>query len=478
MPLFRQRKSDIESGGACSHDRLHSQRYDGPVSFIEGITSAARRICKLLIPDTLIRAGWSSMGKHLDQTLAILTGTVGDYLAGTGNGLATPMTLVHAGVPLTLTRAAVAAAYPDATSRAVLLVHGLMATERCFAFAECAPAAEPVDYAALLHRSHGWTPLRLRFNTGAPMVKNGRDLAVLLSEVVRLWPVPLVELALVGHSMGGLAVRAACRLAVAEKLPWLSRVQRIVYLGTPHQGAPLERVGRQATRLLRRVPDPVAQLVGQVADLRSQGIQELGDPTLTLFDPTIRHLLVAGTLAQPTLLQTWLGDGMVSVRSAQAGLHSVALPGHITLRCLPGVSHIGLAHSLEVADLLIEWLGLDAAGSPPEPLPAQPPPPEPPVATAAPAIGTQHLHGLFELTQAAVLHGNRAVQRVRLRRGDQVFAVLQTVPGLGASARVAQVVHDAVVIATHGTVEGVAQAAAELHERGFPQATIGRIVPP
>jgi hypothetical protein len=43
---------------------------------------------------------------------------------------------------------------------------------------------------------------------------------------------------------------------------------------------------------------------------------------------------------------------------------------------------------------------------------------------------------------------------------------------------VAQVVHDAVVIATHGTVEGVAQAAAELHERGFPQATIGRIVPP
>ena len=403
------------------------------------------------------------MGKYLEQTLGVLTGTVGDYLARTGNSLATPMTLVHAGEPLPLTRSALAAAYPQATSHAVLLVHGLMATEHCFAFSGSPPDAQPEDYATLLQRAHGWTPLYLRYNTGASMAESARDLAHLLDQLVAVWPVPLRELAVVCHSMGGLVVRGACALAASDNLLWLQTVQRVAYLGTPHLGAPLERAGRWATQLLRRVPDPVAQLVGQVADLRSLGIQELGDHAAAQLVPGVKHLLVAGTLAEPTQLQAWLGDGMVSVDSAQAGLSAADLPAHVALRRLVGVSHAGLAYSPQAGQLLVEWLIPDVlvTASPDATGPDDPAP--------APAQDRQRMHGLFELTQAAVLHGNRAVERVRLRRGDQVFAILQTVPGIRGPVRVAQAVHDAVVVSGHSAVEVVTQAAGEVHQASFPK---------
>ena len=401
------------------------------------------------------------MGNALNQTIAVLPGTVGDYLARTGNSLATPMTLTHRGEVLPLTAEALAAAYPNATSHAVLLVHGLMATEHCFAFGGQPPEAPLRDYATILRDAHGWTPLRLRFNTGATQAQSGQDLDQLLTRLVQLWPVPLRELALVCHSMGGLVVRVACAQSAAQI--WLPFVKRIAYLGTPHHGAPLERLGRQATQLLGQLPDPVAQLVGQVADLRSKGIQELGDIAADSLHGQVRHLLVAGSLTEQSQLQALLGDGMVSVDSALAGLDASRLPPHVELRRLPGVSHAALAYSPQVAELLVQWL----APAPDDPVvvptsvaeDVEPPPP----------ADTQHLHGLFELTQEAVLHGNRAVERVRLKRGDQVFAILQTVPGLGGPVRLAHAVHDAVVVGTHGAVEVAAQAAGEVHQFSFPK---------
>ncbi len=57
------------------------------------------------------------------------------------------------------------------------------------------------------------TPVYLRYNTGLPVGRNGADLAWLLDDLVAAWPVPVRSIALVGHSMGGLVVRAAFHAA-------------------------------------------------------------------------------------------------------------------------------------------------------------------------------------------------------------------------------------------------------------------------
>ena len=73
---------------------------------------------------------------------------------------------------------------------------------------------------------------------------------VLLDTLVRAWPVPLESIDLVTHSMGGLVARSALHQAVQNGQDWPCRVGKLVFLGTPHQGAPLERSGQRLNILL------------------------------------------------------------------------------------------------------------------------------------------------------------------------------------------------------------------------------------
>src|SRR5712671_2299493 len=100
------------------------------------------------------------MGKGLETTLAVLNGLVGNYLSRTGNGLATEMSLYRADLPLPAERAALAAAYPNASPRIVVLVHGLMTTESHWRMSDGS------DYGSLLERDLGWTAAYVRYNTG------------------------------------------------------------------------------------------------------------------------------------------------------------------------------------------------------------------------------------------------------------------------------------------------------------------------
>lgn len=398
------------------------------------------------------------MSKSLEQTLGVLTGAVGDYLARTGNSLATAMTLVHAGKPLALTRDALARAYPHASGRVVLLVHGLMATEHGFQYGQDAGQTAPLDYATLLQESRGWTPLRVRYNTGLPTAQSARDLAQLLDTLTQLWPVPLTGLTLIGHSMGGLLVREACALASMEQQPWVNRVTHVAYLGTPHLGAPLERAGRWATQALAAVPDPVAKLVGQLGNLRSAGIQQLGDPTTQPWLAHAEHLLVASSLAGGTALgrvvSGVVGDGMVSVKSATADDPARPLPANVQTRVIYGLHHAQLAFAPAVGDLLLAWL---PAGEPAARVAEVP--------LAADAAGPDRLAGLVQLGLDAVAHGHRAVARVRLGRANQVLAVVKALaPAAAVPAAAIHAVHAGVVAAQHTALDatlhvGVAVAA-------------------
>jgi pimeloyl-ACP methyl ester carboxylesterase len=288
------------------------------------------------------------MSKRLEQAIAVLNGAMGDYLARRGNGLATDLTLVRAGAPLAAEAEVIARAYPAATPRVVLLVHGLMCTESIFEL----PGGG--DYGSLLERDLGFTPLYVRYNSGRAIAESGADLGALLERVVAAFPVEIEEIVLVGFSMGGLVVRSACHAGAGRR--WLELVTRAVYLGTPHRGAPLERGGRALAKLLAAIPDPYTRLAADLADLRSEGIKDLGDPRHPVpLLPSIRHYLVAGTVSANPWLTMLFGDSLVPVGSATDGLDlrgaDRLLPAN-HVRILPGAKHVSLAHDPYVYDAI------------------------------------------------------------------------------------------------------------------------------
>ena len=306
------------------------------------------------------------MGSGLETALAVLNGLVGDHLARSRNGLETPMAFVQHGEPLTLDTESLARAFPAASSRVVVLVHGLMNTEAIWAFPDGS------DYGTLLARDAGFTPVYLRYNTGLPIVDNGATLARLLDELVEAYPVPIDDLLLVGHSMGGLVLRSACHEAVAHERAFLRRVHRAIYVGTPHLGAPTERLGRVVSSVLLAINDPYTRLIGDIANLRSAGLQDLGDADLRHEDrerrtvglrladwrhpvpllPQVKHHLIAGALTDAPWLRTFFGDSIVPVPSALAS--SMAPGTHVT-RIFAGLTHIALAHDPEVYAQILAW---------------------------------------------------------------------------------------------------------------------------
>jgi triacylglycerol lipase len=308
------------------------------------------------------------MGDKLDQALAVLNGLVGDYLEREGNGLSTSMACFRDGQALALDGPSLARSLPAPTPRVALFVHGVMSTETIWRFPDGS------DYGQRLQADLGITPLYLRFNSGLPIADNGAALAALLEQLVAAYPAPLEELILVGYSMGGLVVRAACHVASVQGLHWLPRVRRALYVGTPHLGAPAERVGRVVARVLRAIPDPYTRLVAEISDLRSGGIKDLGDADLrhedraavsgrlSLRDPlhpvpllsTIRHGLVAGRLSDDPSVGAFFGDTIVPLNSATAKSSGseVSPLDPRDVRVLSGRTHLDLPHDAEVYDFL------------------------------------------------------------------------------------------------------------------------------
>jgi len=202
-----------------------------------------------------------------EAVLAALNGVLGDYLAASGNPLAVPMRLCANGVPLEIAREALAAAFPQPGGHLVVLVHGL-----CRNHLQWERGGH--DHGAALARDLGCTPIYLHYNSGRHISENGREFADLMQALLREWPHPIERLDVLGHSMGGLVARSACHYGVAAAHAWVARLDRLVFLGSPHLGSPLERAGTRADFLIETSPytAPFARL-GKV---RSAGVRDLG----------------------------------------------------------------------------------------------------------------------------------------------------------------------------------------------------------
>jgi triacylglycerol lipase len=270
---------------------------------------------------------------RVDKGIGVLNAIVGDHLERRGNDLAIEMECVGSGGP--------------PTSKLCVLVHGLGCTEDVFEF----PGRKGVSYGALLERDLGYTPVAVRYNTGLAIARNGRLLATRLDELVAALPIAVEEIVLIGHSMGGLVAESACLL----ESRWAEFVRHVVCLGTPHEGADLEKLARTAADVLGAVPSPIARLLGNVLNLRSRGVKDLGLGSAhagagrAAWRATARHYVAAGTLTEDSghPLSRVLGDALVRV------------PGPETpdLRIFPGLHHVALAHHDLVYEQIRAWLG-------------------------------------------------------------------------------------------------------------------------
>jgi hypothetical protein len=307
-----------------------------------------------------------------EAVVAALNGVLGDHLAATDNPLAIPMTLRQAGRPLVIERAALAQRLPQAGGDLLVLLHGL-----CMNDLQWSRAGH--DHGAALERAGGFTPLYLNYNSGLHVSTNGRALAQLLEQLLAQWPQPVQRLVLLGHSMGGLLARSAVHAGRQARQHWPARLDDLVFLGTPHHGAPLERAGHGVDRLLAATPytAPLARL----GRLRSAGITDLRHGNLLDEDwighdrfahgadarrplplpAGVRSFAIAGCLgpSSTALKARLLGDGLVPVDSA-LGLHAdparaLAFPAERQW-VAQGFGHLDLLGSAEVAAQLRRWL--------------------------------------------------------------------------------------------------------------------------
>ena len=162
----------------------------------------------------------------------------------------------------------------QASGRVIVFVHGLCETDRYWGYGATKRYGDPtVTFGSMLRDSDGWTPLYAEYNSGLHISANGRLLADYLDELTRAWPVPVREVALVGHSMGGLVVRSAAHLGAEAEHGWAAALTHVIGLGAPNTGAPLERLVNRGTHAMARLPEtrPFADWLNR----RSVGIKDL-----------------------------------------------------------------------------------------------------------------------------------------------------------------------------------------------------------
>ncbi len=253
--------------GRTIHDHIAGAVYSG--LRIGGLTAGAVAgdVVSRVLPSSG-PAGGIPLG---NQALAALNGFAGHRLEGDLTALAIPMAVRAAGRDVPLTPLDVAAAFSDTTPKLAVFVHGLAETENLWT--PKAKDNKESGYGSLLDSELGYTPVYIRYNTGRHVSENGRALGRLLSDLVNAWPVPPDEVILVGHSMGGLVIRSACHYGTSEDRSWVPLVRHIVYLGTPHLGAPLARAAGFAGWALSRLPEtrPFAPLLNGSSD----GVKDL-----------------------------------------------------------------------------------------------------------------------------------------------------------------------------------------------------------
>lgn len=279
-----------------------------------------------------------------------INGAFGDHLAESNSVLAIQMGLYRESLPVPLSGDALLAAWPESSPKICIFLHGLVCNEHSW---EAGP--EGINMPQRLEVDSGYTSLLLRYNSGRPIVENGLQLAVLLEELLSVWPHPIDELVLIGHSMGGLLTRSAFEQSKTAEFTWPALTRMVICLGSPNLGSAVERFGHLTTTALRlsRITEPLARIGAQ----RSQGIQDLryGPGRHTQGTPAIAWRFIGGSLTDDpdNPLGEIIGDGLVTPGSATA--HE--LEGDVQSIRLGALGHMALQTDPRGYSQILGWLG-------------------------------------------------------------------------------------------------------------------------
>ena len=252
------------------HERISRTAYAATRAALRGAVRSGTRLVSLTSTDE---------GSSLEDTaggrfaIGALNGAFGDRLS---RPLACEM--------------CIARPVEEPSDRVAIFLHGLCETEDAWWLG----SRRHQPYGVRLQTELGWTPVYVRYNSGRHISDNGRELARLLDELVERWPVEVSEIALIGHSMGGLVARCACHHGAEQH--WVDLVRHVFMLGTPHRGAPLARAASAASARLDLLPETRA--LASALNLRSVGIQDLCSDCEFPFLPSANQYFFSATISR------------------------------------------------------------------------------------------------------------------------------------------------------------------------------------
>jgi pimeloyl-ACP methyl ester carboxylesterase len=300
---------------------------------------------------------------------SILNGMIGDYLAQHANPLAIKMGLYDQSDRLIFDESlGTQLAEHELSNKVVILAHGLTNLETIWNFRqEPTPrhTAQLVNYGTKLQDEFGYTPFYVRYNTGLPIESNGHQFSEMLQQFQQHYPTDIEELVLVGFSMGGLVLRYAQKHAIDSGEDWVQSLAKCIYIGTPHEGAPLEKIVDIASNVVRKVPLDYVNHWAEWLDIRSQGVKDLrhglkhsqGKDELGQcgsFYPNAEHYFVSGSIGneKDSLSGKVFGDTLVRQGSAAPQ----ARPTDSSHTHFASLDHLSLAHSEMVYQQIKQWI--------------------------------------------------------------------------------------------------------------------------
>ena len=319
--------------------------------------------------------------------LSAINGVIGDYLHTQQSPLSIAMTFRQHGNDIELD--ALARHIAESEGKLLIMVHGLCMNDVQWRQSEH-------DHGYHLANDLSCTTVYLHYNTGRHIYQNGVELNALLGKLTTqfglLQSQHSLDISVVAHSMGGLVTRSALYYAKAaiseaaaiteaaeEKAQWAEYLKKIVFLGTPHHGAPLEKAGNWVDLFLgmHHFTAPLTRITqirsAGIADLRHGYIVESDTHSERLFDfvndqrkpiplpDGVACFAIATTSsASPNAINKHLvGDGLVPLNSA-LGIHENEA---FNLNFKPenqwvgnNISHLGLLGNRTIYDFIHRWL--------------------------------------------------------------------------------------------------------------------------
>lgn len=308
------------------------------------------------------RGAIQSLTWERPRFLAVLNGLIGDTLEAHRSPMATKMKLLG----------------EVRGPKLCILVHGLCDSETTWQYSEDSVRS----YGSHLQQDLGYTPLYLRYNSGLHISSNGRSLARLLGKINKRNFKSVREIIFIGHSLGGLVVRSACHYGQEADAPWVNRIKKIFFLGTPHLGSDWEKLGNLTSTLLHKIPNFVTKGLAALGNRRSAAIKDLRfgyllDEDWKELDPDalwkdnrhpvpllkgVDYYLIGAALAKKSdnFFTQYFGDGLVPSRSAagRSFLKEKSIPfSRDHFKLIKGISHGELARHGEVYEHIRRWCG-------------------------------------------------------------------------------------------------------------------------